>query len=161
MQQCEIGSVYHKCREIFRGWNILFNVSHTVYSFRWNCVFRMCCGAEGFVDLYQAYIVPQIHCADNIYFTLQCLQWENLIWYTTSWTSAMLCLHTQIWYVVFVISLRVPWLAHNSWFKHINSVGWEYTYSEFSSWNFLHHPLRFKYCQHCALRAQITCWIRT
>jgi len=49
-------------------------MSHTVYSFGRSCVFKMCCGAGNFVDLYQAYIVPQIHCADNIYFALQRLQ---------------------------------------------------------------------------------------
>jgi hypothetical protein len=59
------------------------------------------------------------------------------------------------------VSLCVPWLAHTSWSKHTNTVEWEYRYSELSSWNFLHHPRRFKYCQHCALRAQITCWIRS
>lgn len=136
--------------EKYLGAEIFHLMCHIEYSFGWSCVFKMrCAGWVEFVDLYEAYIVPQIHCADNVYFVLQCWQWENLIWYTTSWTSAMLCLYTQIWYIVFVLSLCVPWLAHTSWFKHTSGVWWENKYAEFSSWNFLHHPHRFKHCQHC------------
>jgi hypothetical protein len=161
MKHCQIGTVYHKCSEIFRGWNISFNVSHTVYSFGWSCVFKLCCGAGNFVDPYQAYIVHKFIVQIILILLCNVCTEKNLICYTTSRTSATLCLRTQTSYIVFVVSLCVPCLAHTSWFKHTNSIGWEYKYSEFSSWNFLHRPCRFKYCQHCALRAQVTWWIRS